>query len=144
MNAVSTFEHHYIIYVTPTFFGFCDKIRQNSTFALCFICPILNNKLIITSSSSSSRRTNCETAMSSLEAQIQRGNDAKELKTTQLKLVEEQVFLFPCYSQLYYTSWHTWWWSFLTLFSKQESLSTLKFRGLFLTRKLPKFHLMLW
>lgn len=36
-------------------------------------------------------RVNCETAMSSLEAQIQRGNDAKEVKTNQMKLVEEQV-----------------------------------------------------
>jgi len=36
-------------------------------------------------------RDNCETAMSSLEAQITRGNDAKEVKMTQTKMVEEQV-----------------------------------------------------
>lgn len=36
-------------------------------------------------------RENCESAMSSLEAQITRGNDAKEVKTNQKKAVEEQV-----------------------------------------------------
>ena len=36
-------------------------------------------------------RANCETAMSSLEAQIQRGNDAKEIKIKQNKMVEDEV-----------------------------------------------------
>jgi COP9 signalosome complex subunit 7 len=36
-------------------------------------------------------RDQCESAMSSLEAQITRGNDAKEVKTNQKKAVEEQV-----------------------------------------------------
>lgn len=39
----------------------------------------------------SSWREKCESAMSSLEAQITRGNDAKELKLNQKKGVEEQV-----------------------------------------------------
>jgi len=36
-------------------------------------------------------RDKCESAMSSLEAQITRGNDAKEVRTSQKKAVEEQV-----------------------------------------------------